>query len=158
MDSKVQSSNKEKIMSTTTIVSKLQAAIETSSLEHASRRGVDFGQVSTAAEAATMLTFSHVGSDYPIDTGADLQAICAAAGVQVVDSAMIEGVEYLAVTPVESEDGASLVGDRARACAASWDMWSEYIDPDAAFTREEFDTMDIERREQLAQEVISSNA
>ncbi len=46
----------------------------------------------------------------------------------------------------------------AQQAAEDFAIWAQYIDPDAAFTEEEFNVMSIERREQLAQEVIDSNA
>jgi len=33
-----------------------------------------------------------------------------------------------------------------RAMAQSWDLWREYIDPDATMTKAEFDEMTVEQR------------
>lgn len=42
--------------------------------------------------------------------------------------------------------------------ANTWELWAEYIRPDAAFSREEWESMKEERREELVREVVESNS
>ena len=42
--------------------------------------------------------------------------------------------------------------------AADWSKWAEYVDPNGAYTREEFDAMPMPERVKLAAEVIAANA
>lgn len=42
--------------------------------------------------------------------------------------------------------------------SADFSKWARYIDPDGAYSREEFDAMPMEERVKIAAEVIAANA